>query len=126
MAHIYRSRRWVKPEDLNANSTLFGGTLLGWISEEAAAMAIIELENKLIVSKHMSAIDFKSSASQSDIIEIQLEVVRFGRSSITMKCKVFNIKSGEHILSVDSITMVNLDREGHPLAHGKTTSKSFI
>ena len=27
----FRSRRWVRPEDLNAHGTLFGGSLLRWI-----------------------------------------------------------------------------------------------
>ena len=33
----FNTRKWVKPEDLNANHTLFGGRLLSWIDEEAAA-----------------------------------------------------------------------------------------
>lgn len=32
----FRTRKWVRPEDLNANGTLFGGSLLKWIDEEAA------------------------------------------------------------------------------------------
>ena len=31
----YHTRKWVKPEDLNPNHTLFGGRLLEWIDEEA-------------------------------------------------------------------------------------------
>ena len=36
----FRTRKWVKPEDLNANGTLFGGSLLRWIDEEAAIYAL--------------------------------------------------------------------------------------
>lgn len=126
MNHIYRSRRWVKPEDLNANSTLFGGTLLAWISEEAASMAIMNLENNKIVSKHMSEINFMSTAKQSDIIEIRLEVTRFGITSVTMKCQVFNSMTGDLIITVESITMINLDDQGRPTAHGVTQTKSFL
>lgn len=32
----FHTRKWVKPEDLNPNGTLFGGSLLRWIDEEAA------------------------------------------------------------------------------------------
>ena len=32
----FHTRKWVKPEDLNPNGTLFGGRLLAWIDEEAA------------------------------------------------------------------------------------------
>lgn len=31
----FHTRKWVKPEDLNANGTLFGGKLLAWIDEES-------------------------------------------------------------------------------------------
>lgn len=30
----YRTRTWVRPENLNANGTLFGGSLPRWIDEE--------------------------------------------------------------------------------------------
>ena len=49
---LFHTRKWVKPEDLNPNSTLFGGKLLAWIDEEVALYAIIQLENPRIVTKH--------------------------------------------------------------------------
>lgn len=30
----FYTRKWVRPEDLNANGSLFGGSLLRWIEEE--------------------------------------------------------------------------------------------
>ena len=44
----YYSRKWVKPEDLNANETLFGGRLLAWIDEEAVIYAMCQLESRTI------------------------------------------------------------------------------
>jgi len=35
----FYSRKWIKPEDLNPNGSLFGGRLLSWIDEEAAIFA---------------------------------------------------------------------------------------
>jgi hypothetical protein len=37
----FHTRKWVKPEDLNPNHTLFGGRLLQWIDEEAVIYAIV-------------------------------------------------------------------------------------
>ena len=34
----YNTRKWIKPEDLNPNHTLFGGRLLQWIDEEGFAI----------------------------------------------------------------------------------------
>ncbi|HRB71199.1 MAG: acyl-CoA thioesterase [Flavobacterium sp.] len=117
---IYQTRKWVKPEDLNANGTLFGGKLLSWIDEEAALFAIIQLKNNKIVTKFMSEINFMSSARQGDIIEIGIDLVKFGRTSIVMKCEVRNVMTKDVIITVDAITMVNLDSFGRPASHGKT------
>ncbi|MCL9809512.1 acyl-CoA thioesterase [Flavobacterium luminosum] len=116
----FHTRKWVKPEDLNANHSLFGGRLLAWIDEEAALYSIVQLENTRVVTKHMSEINFISSAKQGDIIEIGIEVVKFGSSSLTLRCEVRNMMTRETIITIDSITMVNLDKEGKPLPHGKT------
>ena len=37
----FHTRKWVKPEDLNPNQSLFGGKLLQWIDEESALYAVI-------------------------------------------------------------------------------------
>jgi acyl-CoA hydrolase len=36
----FHTRKWIKPEDLNPNGTLFGGQLLAWIDEELALYII--------------------------------------------------------------------------------------
>lgn len=116
----FHTRKWVKPEDLNPNGTLFGGKLLSWIDEELALYAIIQLENSKIVTKHMSEINFRSSAKQGDIVEIGIDVVKFGNSSITLVCEARNIMTRDTIITIDSITMVSLGNDGKPSAHGKT------
>ncbi|WP_299519059.1 hotdog domain-containing protein [Winogradskyella sp.] len=116
----FHTRKWVKPEDLNPNGTLFGGELLAWIDEEVALYTIIQLENSKIVTKFISEINFMASAKQGDIVEIGIEVIKFGKTSITMKCEARNKMTRETILTVDNITMVNLGSDGKPKPHGKT------
>ncbi|ADY30757.1 MULTISPECIES: acyl-CoA thioesterase [Cellulophaga] len=116
----FHSRKWVKPGDLNANKTLFGGKVLAWVDEEAALYTIIQLENKKVVTKYMSEINFMSSAKEGDIVEIGIEVIKFGVSSLTLNCEVRNKMTRETILTVDNIIMVNLDENGKPKPHGKT------
>ncbi|SFU66689.1 Acyl-CoA hydrolase [Pustulibacterium marinum] len=116
----FHTRKWVKPEDLNANGTLFGGKLLAWIDEESALYSIIQLENSKVVTKYMSEINFMASARQGDIVEIGIEVVKFGRSSLVLKCEVRNKMTRETIITVDNIIMVNLGDDGRPKPHGKT------
>ena len=116
----FHTRKWIKPEDLNANGTLFGGRLLDWIDEEAALYTIIQLENQKVVTKYMSEIDFKSSAKQGDIIEIGIDVVNFGKASLTLSCKVRNKMTHETIITISNIVMVNLGPDGKAKPHGKT------
>jgi acyl-CoA thioesterase YciA len=116
----FHTRKWVKPEDLNPNGTLFGGRLLEWIDEEAALYAIIQLENPKTVTKYMSELDFRSSAREGDIIEIGMDVVKFGTASLTLTCEVRNKMTRESIIVIDRIVMVSLDEEGKAKPHGKT------
>lgn len=116
----FHTRKWVKPEDLNPNKSLFGGKLLAWIDEEAALYSIIQLENPHVVTKFMSEINFTASAKEGDIIEIGLEVIKFGNSSLVLRCEVRNKMTHQTIITVDNITMVNLDADGKPKPHGKT------
>ncbi len=115
----FHTRKWVKPEDLNANGTLFGGKVLAWIDEEAALYTIIQLESKKVVTKFMSEINFMSTAVEGDIVEIGIEVVKFGKSSLNLNCEVRNKMTHETIVTVDNIIMVNLDDKGKPKPHGK-------
>ena len=116
----FHTRKWVKPEDLNPNRSLFGGKLLAWIDEEAALYSIVHLENPHVVTKYMSEINFMASAKQGDIVEIGIEVVKFGTTSLVLKCEVRNKMTHETIITVDQITMVNLDENGKPKPHGKS------
>jgi acyl-CoA hydrolase len=116
----FHTRKWVKPEDLNPNGTLFGGKLLAWLDEELALYTIIQLENSRVVTKHMSEINFKSSARQGDIIEIGIDVVKFGHTSLALKCEARNMMIRETIVTIDETIMVNLGVDGKPKAHGKT------
>ena len=116
------SRKWIKPEDLNPNGTLFGGKLLAWIDEEAEIYAMCQLGNsKHLVTKYISEIDFRASARQGEVIEIGVELVSLGKSSITMRAEVRNKASKESIISINKIVFVNLGEDGKPEPHGFTS-----
>lgn len=116
----FHTRKWVKPEDLNPNGTLFGGSLLKWIDEESAIYAICQLDNKRVVTKYMSEINFLSSAVQEDIIEMGIVATQFGTTSITLFCEVRNKITRQSILTIDKIVFVNIDENFNPVPHGKT------
>src|SRR3954451_11298245 len=114
----FATRKWVRPEDLNAHGTLFGGSLLRWIDDEAVVYAAIQLGTLTVVTKYISEIDFVSSARLGDIIEIGLVATGFGRTSLTMRAEVRNIVTGKSILTIDKVVFVALDEDSQPFEHG--------
>jgi len=121
----FHTRKWIKPEDLNPNRSLFGGRLLQWIDEEAVIYAIVQLENPLVVTKFVSEINFINAPKEGDIIEIGIVATQFGRTSITMRCEVRDMLTRNSILTIERLVFVNLDSKGQPAPHGKTAI-SFI
>lgn len=115
----FYSRKLIKPGDLNARNTLFGGALLRWIDEEAGIYAMTKLTSKNVVTKYISEIDFVNSAKQGDVIEIGLGFNKIGRTSISFSCEVRNIFSKEIIIKIENIVFVNVDEQGKAKEHGK-------
>jgi acyl-CoA hydrolase len=116
----FYSRKLIKPENLNSNNTLFGGALLRWIDEEAGIYAMTKLGTQKVVTKFISEIDFVASASQGDVVEIGMEFIGVGRTSITIKCLVRNLFTQKTIISIDKLVFVRVDENEKPFPHGLT------
>lgn len=118
----FYSRKWIMPEDLNPNGSLFGGKLLSWIDAESAIFAMCQLgQDRHLVTKFISEINFVSSAKQGDVIEMGVEVVKFGRTSVTLHAVVRNLMTKAIIIDIEDIVFVNLGADGKPEPHGHTT-----
>lgn len=116
----FRTRKLVKPEDLNARGTLFGGQMLRWIDEEAAIFCMCQLNSKNIVTKIMSEVDFIATAKTGDVVEIGCELVSFGKTSVTISCAVRNKDTQRLITKIDKIVFVHVDENGKPTPHNKS------
>jgi len=115
----FRTRKLIKPEDLNAGASLFGGQLLKWIDEEAAIYAMCQLNNRRVTTKFMSEINFISPARLGDVVEIGIETTKLGITSITFKCEARVKGSEKSIIKIEKIVFVNLDENGLPSPHKK-------
>lgn len=114
----YTTKKMVMYEDLNLNSTLFGGRALEWIDEQAAIYALEELQFPAnIVTKYISRINFMAPARLGDIIEIGMDTVKIGTTSITVACMLRNKNTKKEILHIEEIVFVNVDAEGKPMPH---------
>jgi acyl-CoA thioesterase YciA len=73
-----------------------------------------------IVTKYMSEINFVHSGELGDVIEIGMETVKFGTTSITVRCEVRTKFSEKTIITIEKIVFVHVDEYGRPKAHGIT------
>jgi acyl-CoA thioesterase YciA len=113
----FLTRKLVKPEDLNANDTLFGGRLLEWVDEEAAIYAAIETRHKTVVTKSISAINFIAPARKGDVVEIGVALKKVGRTSITLEVQVRDLTTQKKIVNIDEMVFVCVDSDGKPVKH---------
>ena len=113
----FRTRKVVKPADLNPMNALFGGRLLAWVDEECLIYCGCQLKHTRLVTKYMSEINFVSPAQQGDVVEIGVDTVAIGRTSITVRCEARNRDTQEMILSIDKIVFVALNSRGKPAMH---------
>ena len=115
---IYKTRKMVAPKDLNALGILFGGRVLDWIDEEAYIYTTCQLGSMNVVTRSIGKIDFISSAEHGDIVEIGMETKKIGKTSITIKATIRNMKTEKIITQVDDIIFVNI-KDSKPYPHGK-------
>ena len=113
----FRTRKLIKPEDLNGRNTLFGGRLMSWIDEECAIYCACQMKTHQIVTKYISEMNFMSPAYQGDMIEIGVETVSVGRTSLTLSAVVRNKDTKENLIQVDRLVFLSVDATGRPVPH---------
>jgi len=113
----FRTRKVVKPDDLNCQYTLFGGRLMSWIDEECGIYCACQMQTKTLITKYISEMNFMSPAYLGEVIEIGAETVGVGRTSLTVSCTVREKISGRTIIKIDRIVFVAVNEEGRPVRH---------
>ncbi|AXH10638.1 acyl-CoA thioesterase [Malaciobacter halophilus] len=114
----YGTQRLVMYPHLNAAGILFGGQALAWIDEEVIIFAANKLGTTRLALVKMSEVKFKNPANIGDILIIGTELVKIGRTSITVKCELRNKTTDKVIVKVDEVVMVALDYNKQPTPHG--------
>ncbi|MGD9552959.1 MAG: acyl-CoA thioesterase [Arcobacteraceae bacterium] len=113
----YSTQRMVMYPHLNAAGILFGGMALSWLDEDAIIFAANLLDTNRIATVKMSEVIFKSAANIGDILISGVELVRIGRTSITVKCELRNKTTNNIIVQVDEVVIVALDYNKKPTVH---------
>ena len=78
------STHFVKKSDVGYHGNLFGGIMLAWLDEAAAAFAAQVADTPRMVTKHISGLTFQKPARPGQIIKIYGEVAKVGKTSLTL------------------------------------------
>ncbi|MGH7194145.1 MAG: acyl-CoA thioesterase [Candidatus Saccharimonadales bacterium] len=90
------------PRDTNAHGTIFGGVLLSYIDQAGAVGAIHEIRrngwpDRLIVTVAMNRVEFHEPVFVGDVVSFWTDLVRVGRTSITMHVVVEADRGGRQV-----------------------------
>ena len=105
------------PRDTNPHGTIFGGVILSYIDQAGAIEAHLHGAER-VVTVAMEKVVFHAPVYVGDLVSFYGELVRIGRTSITVKVIVEAAPQGGHVeprrVTEAEITYVNTDQGGHP------------
>lgn len=110
-------------KDIGIHGNMFGGILMAWIDEAAAAFATEYCCTPNMVTLRVGELLFKRPIKVNNHIRLYGEVALLGNTSITLDIEVrkFNLYSGdETVVCTTNITFVRIDDDGNPTAIGET------
>lgn len=110
-------------KDLGIHGNLFGGILMSWIDEAAAAFATEYCYTPNMVTLRVGELLFKKPVKSGNHIRIYGEVLNLGNTSITLNIEVrkYSLYSGEETLVCSTnTTFVRIDDDGTPTPIGET------
>lgn len=109
-------RVMMMPRDTNVHRTIFGGVILSHIDQAGAIGARMEGCSR-VVTVAMDTVEFHQPVHVGDVVSYFTEIVRKGRTSITVKVKVesdrFDTRENVSVTSAN-VTYVNIDENGKP------------
>jgi acyl-CoA thioesterase YciA len=110
-------RTLAMPADTNANGDIFGGWLLSQMDIGGGVFAS-KLANSRTVTVAIEAMNFRKAVYVGDLVSVHANLVRIGRTSITVHLEAWVLRRKEErqsILVTDgNFTYVSIDDHGEP------------
>ena len=111
----FQNHKLVLPEHLNQYGYLFGGNLLKWIDEAAWIAATLDYPDCAFVTIAMDCVEFRKSVRKGTILELVLQAVGRGTTSVQYDAEVFRCDATpENRVSIFAtrMTLVRVDADG--------------
>ncbi|MGD8439116.1 MAG: hotdog domain-containing protein [Holophagae bacterium] len=113
-----KSRVLMMPRDTNAAGTIFGGVILSYIDQAGAEEAICQGARR-VVTVAINGVVFHEPVYVGDLVSFYTELVRVGRTSVTVKVRVRAARRFDREVVVDvteaELTYVNVNPDGRPV-----------
>jgi acyl-CoA thioesterase YciA len=104
------------PADTNANGDVFGGWLLSQM-DIAGGVYAIKVAKTRTVTVAIDAMNFRKPVYVGDLVSVHANVVRIGRTSITVHLEAWvrrRKETGSILVTDGNFTYVSIDDDGHP------------
>jgi len=117
------NKKIVMQKDIGIHGNLFGGTLMSWLDEAAAAYATEFCYTPNMVTLKVGELYFKKPLKSGHHVRIYGEVMKLGRTSVTinLEARKYSLYNAEEtVVCTTTFTFVRIDDDGTPTAIGET------
>lgn len=116
-----KTRVLMMPRDTNSAGTIFGGVILSYIDQAGAEEALFHGARR-VVTVAMKEVVFLEPVFVGDLVSFYTDLVRVGRTSITVRVEVSAARRWDrseevHVTGAE-ITYVNVDDDNTPCPVG--------
>ncbi len=115
------NHRYVRMEQMNHHGSLYSGVLTDWMTEAAffgAAQTLNRRDNMVMCA--VQDFRFISPVSLGDILHFEYELVKVGRTSLTIAVEARDMLNPKTLFASCQVVFVNTDEQGKSAPHGLT------
>ena len=112
------STHFIKKGEVGYHGNLFGGVMLAWLDEAAAAYAAQIADTPRMVTKHIAGLTFEKPCRPGQIIKIYGSVAKVGKTSLTLNIEArrHSVYNGTQRTVVSTqMTFVRIDGDGEAI-----------
>ena len=112
------STHFVKTQDVGYHGNLFGGIMLAWLDEAAAAYAAKVADTPRMVTKHIAGLTFEKPVRPGQIIKIYGGVAKVGKTSLLLdiQARRHSVYNGtQKTVLTTQMTFVRIDGDGEAI-----------
>ncbi|MEG2248320.1 MAG: acyl-CoA thioesterase [Akkermansia sp.] len=96
------------PADTNQHGDVFGGWVMSQVDLAGANTAMRYALSRCIVTRAISSLTFEAPVMVGDVVSFYTDIVKIGRTSLTIKVEVYAERLTKQCNNVDKITEAEL------------------